>query len=180
MFSWREKYFWSQFCRYGDENSIWFTFGFDDSHCYYTVPYQVGFLSLFQPMRAIIWIFCQVTENFDEVVALACSPDPYPSFRIYFEYDEIRSRARDLYDSRSVVYNLENPDPYFLESISHLTYSDALHVILAIFHNQSKPLSLQFFTMKKVLELNLEVKELPQELQVKAKKESIVVPLDLL
>ena len=176
MFSWREKYFWSQFGHYGDENCIWFTFGFDDSHCAYTVPYQVDFFSLIQPKRTIIWIFCQVTQNFDEVVALACSPAP--SHRIYFEYDEIKSfRARDLYDSFFVISNLKNHDPFFLESISHLTYSDALHVILAVFQNKNKPLSMQFFAMKKVLELNLEVKDLPQELQVKVKEASIVAPV---
>ena len=124
----------------------------------------------------IIWIFCQVTQNFDEVVALACSPAP--SHRIYFEYDEIKSfRARDLYDSFFVISNLKNRDPFFLESISHLSYSDALHVILAVFQNKNKPLSMQFFAMKKVLELNLEVKDLPQELQVKVKEASIVAPV---
>lgn len=52
-----------------------------------------------------------------------------------------------------------------------LTYSDALHIIVAVFQNQ--PLKMEFLAMKKVLELDLKVSptELPRELQVKAEKE---------
>ena len=130
-------------------------------------------------------IFCQITQNFDDVVALACSPRPsLPSSRepslpgwIYFEYSEDHSNwARWRYRSSTVIYNLKSRDPYFSFTISHLTYSDVLHVILAVFQN--KPLSMEFFAMKKVLELDLEVKDLPQSLKVKAEKENISAWLD--
>merc|ERR1719219_2006649 len=78
LYRWRVDYFHSQFGHYGDEDLCWYTFGADDSHCFDTVPYQV-------------------TRNFDEVLALACSPRP-TSRQIFFENDEILSyRVRDLY-----------------------------------------------------------------------------------
>ena len=131
-------------------------------------------------MTTIIWIFCQITKNFDEVVALACSQRPPPDRAIYFEGDESKSRyeADYLFNSYYVIDNLKTRDPHFTQYISHLTYSDVLHVILAVFQNKNNPLSLKFFAMKKVLELNQEVKDLPRELQVKAKEESILAPLD--
>ena len=116
-------------------------------------------------------VFCQVTENFDSVVALASSPRPGTSGKIYFANDETRSsRARSLYDSNTVMYNDNFLQPESLEDFG-LTYTDALHIIVAVF--QSQPLKLEFLAMKKVLELDLEVKpsDLPRELQVKAEKE---------
>ena len=61
--------------------------------------------------------------------------------------------------------------------LPHLLLSPAvlppvpLHIIVAVF--QSQPLKMEFLAMKKVLELDLEVKpsDLPRELQVKAEKE---------
>ena len=95
---------------------------------------------------------------------------PRPTCKVYFEQDELKSDdARDRYDSRSVTFFIQYRDPYyFLENMSHFTYSDSLHIIVAVF--QSQPLSLEFLAMKKVLELGLEVKDLPQRLQVKAEK----------
>ena len=99
-------------------------------------------------------------------MALASAPRPAKPRRIYFDCDELRSAAaRDLYDGDWVIDRLQESD----ESTSHLSYSDALHVIVAVCQNQ--PLSMEFFAMKKVLELGLEINELPQELQEKAEEE---------
>ena len=125
-------------------------------------------------------MFCQVTENFDSVMALASSPRPANSGKIYFANDETRStRARSLYDSNTVMYNDNFLQPESLEDFG-LTYSDALHIIVAVF--QSQPLKMEFLAMKKVLELELEVKpsDLPRELQVKAEKEESLAWLDQL
>ena len=114
-------------------------------------------------------IFFQITQNFDEVVALASAPRPAQPHRIHFECDELESAwAKDLYDRHYVVENLKSGDPDSCESISHLTYSDMLHVIVAIFQNQ--PLSMEFYAMKRVLADDLELKELPEGLKLKAEK----------
>ena len=96
---------------------------------------------------------------------MAVASSPRPSRKLYFENDEIKSdEAKKRYDSGYVIFNFKHQ--FNPESISHLTYCDALHVIVAVF--QSKPLTLKFLGMKKVLELDLEVQDLPQQLQVKA------------
>ena len=118
------------------------------------------------------WIFYQITQNFDEVVALASAPRPDQPRRIFFEDDEFESwKATGLYSD--IIENLlQYDDPCFSFIISHLTFSDALHVILAGFQN--KPLSLKYFGMKKALELKLDLKDLPRELKVKAVEGSIL------
>ena len=112
-------------------------------------------------------IFCQITQNFDEVVALASAPRPDQPHRIHFECDELESGwAKDLYDRKWIVHHLQYGDA---ESIlSNLTYSDMLHVIVAIFQNQ--PLSMEFYAMKRVLADDLELKELPEGLKLKAEE----------
>ena len=108
-------------------------------------------------------MFSQITQKFDEVMAVASSPRPDDSRKFFFDNDEDMSRvARDLYDSSWVIYKLK------YEDFSNFTYSEALHIILAEF--QSEPLSLKFAAMKKVLVLELEAKDLPKVLQVKAEK----------
>ena len=123
------------------------------------------------------------------MVALACSPRPTAtqSPLIYFEEDEILSyRARDLYDSRCVISNLKcRDDDIFSHTTSHLTYSNALHVILAVFQNKPLMLSLKLLAMRKVIELDLEVKDLPLQLRdkldlIKAGEEDILARLDQL
>ena len=113
-------------------------------------------------------MFCQITQKFDEVMAVASSPRPADSRKVFFDNDEFMSReARDLYDRSWVIDMLgdEYVSTYYTYSFS---YSEALHIILAGF--QSEPLSLKFAAMKKVLVLELEVKDLPEVLQVKAEK----------
>ena len=108
-------------------------------------------------------IFCQITKNFDEVMALASAPRPDQPRRIYFE-KEYYAWAKEYYDKGYVVDNLKSRDP----DSPHLAYSDALHVILAVFQNQ--PLSMEFIAMKKVLADDLELKGLPQGLKLKAEE----------
>ena len=108
-------------------------------------------------------IFCQITQKFDEVMAVASSRRPAGSRKVYFDNDEITSsRARSLYEKRWII------DDFREEYFSNFTYSEALHIILAGF--QCEPLSLKFAAMKKVLVLDLEVKDLPEVLQVSAEK----------
>ena len=114
---------------------------------------------------------CQITQNFDEVVALASSPRPEWPRQIYFENDEsLSSNVRNLYDSSFITFLIEE-GPECID----LSFSTVLHIIVALY--QSRPLSLEFLAMKKVLELELEVQVLPRELQVKAKKVYILLDL---
>ena len=96
-------------------------------------------------------------------MAVASSPRPADSRKVFFGNDEdMSSEARNLYDRRWVILNLG------IKCTSNFTYSEALHIILAEF--QSEPLSLKYSAMKKVLVEKLEVKDLPEGLQVKAEK----------
>ena len=116
----------------------------------------------------IINDFRQITKNFDEVVVLASAPRPAQPYRILLDHDEDSSYfAKNFYDQHYVVDNLKSGDPDY--STSHLT-SDTLHVIVAAFQNQ--PLSMEFYAMKKVLADNLELKDLPEGLKLKAEEES--------
>ena len=119
-------------------------------------------------------MFLQITQKFDEVMAVACSPRPSDSRKVYFDNEEsISSMAQARYDSSWVIDGLEDlPITYFSHFMKfHFTYPDALHIIMAGF--QSEPLSLKYLAMKKVLVLNLEVEDLPQVLQAKAEKVSL-------
>ena len=113
-------------------------------------------------------IFRQITKNFDEVVVLASAPRPAQPYRILFEHSEDSSYfAKNFYDQHYVLDNLKSGDPDY--PTSHLT-SHTLHVIVAAFQNQ--PLSMEFYAMKKVLADNLELKDLPESLKLKAEEES--------
>ena len=144
LFSWREDFFHEKFT-----DDTWFTDGADDSHSFDTVPYQIA-------------------QNFHNVVALACAPKT-PGSKIYFENDECKSaRARNLFDSNTVMYMDNFLEPESLEDYG-LNYTDALHIIGAVFLN--KPLKLEHLAMKKTLELKVSLDELPRELKEKAAKE---------
>lgn len=143
LFSWREDFFHEQF-----SDDTWFTDGADDSHSFDTVPFQI-------------------TQNFDNVVALACA-HKNPGSKIYFENDEGKSaRARNLFDSNTVMYMDNFLEPESLEDHG-LSFTDALHIIAAVFSN--KPLKLEHLAMKKTLELKVSLEELPRELKEKAAK----------
>ena len=119
----------------------------------------------------IILIFCQITKKFDEVLALASAPRPDGPRRIHFGCDELESAtATEFYNRHYIVENLKSRDPVSEELIDHLTYSDILHVIVAAFQNQ--PLSMEYYAMKRVLAEDLELKELPEGLKLKAEKVS--------
>ena len=112
-------------------------------------------------------MFCQITQKFDEVMAVASSPRP--TCKVYFEQDELKSDdARERYDSSTVTFLFQYRDPDYFEYMSHFTYSDSLHIIVTVF--QSQPLSLKCLAMKRVLDLNVEVKDLPQDLLFQAEK----------
>ena len=112
-------------------------------------------------------------------MAVACSPRPSESRKVYFENDEIKSsEARDRFDSSSVIFLFKYPDYSSLESLSHFTYSDMLHIIVTVFQNQ--PLSLKFLSLEKVFKLDLDLKELPLGLQEKAEKEDRLARLNQL
>jgi len=141
LYSWREEFFHSSF-----PEECWFTDGGDDSHEFDTVPYQI-------------------TKNFEHVVGLACSPKDIHE-KIYFKSDEIASaRARTLFDTNTVMYDESFLDKEFLET-QGLSFSAAAHVIVAVF--QSGPQKLEFLAMKKVLEYEISLIEVPKELQVKS------------
>ena len=117
-------------------------------------------------------MFCQITKNFDEVLALASAPRPVLPNRIFFEsslsLDDPWSFA-DLYDGEFIkgVIKGEFRFNHSEEILVGFFYTEALHIFFALF--QSKPLSLKLLAMKKVLELELEVQEedLPQSLRYK-------------
>jgi len=142
LYKWREDFFHSSF-----PGRCWFTDGGDDKHSFDTVPYQI-------------------TKNFQKVLDLACSNRNCELDRVYFENDEIASaRARDLFDISTVMYRNSFLDKNSLE-YEDLSYSDAAHVIVAVY--QSSPLKLEHLAMKKVLEHEMPLDELPEELQDKA------------
>ena len=99
-------------------------------------------------------------------MALASAPRPDQPERIHFVADEDESYlAMNLYARHHVVSTIKYRH---LDPIPHLTYSDMLYVILAACQNQ--PLSMEFYAMKRVLADDLELKDLPQGLKLKAEK----------
>ena len=145
LYRWREDFFHEQF-----PDGSWFTSGSDDSHSFDTVPFQI-------------------TQHFESVVALSTSQRS-SDVEIYFENDYFESvRARHLFDSNTWKMNLL----YYLEPESlednGLSFSDALHIIAAVFPAQ--PLKLEHLAMKKTLETKVPLDEIPRELQEKAEKE---------
>ena len=138
LYSWREDFFHSSF-----PMEWWFT---DGSHEFDTVPYQV-------------------TRNFDKVVDLACSPRNIQD-KVYFKSDEAASaKARTLFDMNTVMYDETFLDKEFLEA-EGLSFSDAAHVIVAVF--QSGPVKLEQLAMKTVIEHQIPMEDVPKELQAKA------------
>jgi len=143
LYSWREDFFHEQFT-----DGSWFTSGADDAHSFDTVPFQI-------------------TQHFDSVVALSASLRG-SDVRIYFENDECQAaRARNLFDSNTVMYMDNFLEPESLEDHG-LRFSDALHIIAAVFPAQ--PLKLEHLAMKKTLETKVPLDEIPRELQEKAEK----------
>ena len=144
LYRWREDFFHEQF-----PDGSWFTSGSDDSHSFDTVPFQI-------------------TQHFESVVALSTSQRS-SDVKIYFENDECRAaRARNLFDSNTVMYMDNFLEPESLEDHG-LRFSDALHIIAAVFPAQ--PLKLEHLAMKKTLETKVPLDEIPRELQEKAEKE---------
>ena len=100
-------------------------------------------------------------------MALASAPRPDQPYKINFGYDEIETAfAICLYNRDYVDDSLKSRD--ISQYISHLTFSDALHIILAVFQNQ--PLSLELYAMKRLLADDVELRELPEGLKLKVEK----------
>ena len=105
------------------------------------------------------------------MVALASAPRDESGYRIFFESPG-SSHSRDLeqlYDGDRIKAYLKDEGWIALMDSFDFPYTDVLHIIMALF--QSQPLSLKFLGMKRVFELELDVKHLPRQLQVTAKKE---------
>lgn len=144
LYSWREDFFHEQFT-----DGSWFTSGADDSHSFDTVPFQI-------------------TQHFESVVALSASQRG-SDVKIFFENDECQAaRARNLFDSNTVMYMDNFLEPESLEDHG-LSFSDALHIIAAVFPAQ--PLTLEHLAMKKTLETRVPLNDIPRELIEKAEKE---------
>ena len=94
----------------------------------------------------------QITQNFDEVVALACSPRPPFPIKVYFECDrsETMESAVEIYDGDRIKKDLqrslrssEADDPFKYSSfIDDFSYTEFLHLLVTFF--PSRPLSLKF------------------------------------
>ena len=97
---------------------------------------------------------------------LGSAPRPERPNRIFFE-----SSGHSLYLESLFNGNDVKEDFWFGEGwdSGSFSYTDALHKILALF--QSQPLSLKFLGLKRVFELELDVEQLPRQLQVTAEKE---------
>ena len=80
LYNWREDFFHEEF-----PDGSWFTMGADDAHSFDTVPYQI-------------------TQHFDTVLDLAATTQEVTE-KVYFESDECQAaRARNLFDSNTVMY----------------------------------------------------------------------------
>ena len=100
-------------------------------------------------------------------MALASAPRPDQPERIHFVGNEEESRlVRFLYDIYHCVDTFKDRD--LIEIPHHYSYSDMLYIILAVCQNQ--PLSMVFYAMKRVLADDLQLKDLPEGLKLKAEK----------
>ena len=139
LYIWRANFFRTNFPNqvFGDVVSNWWTAGSDDSHFFDTLPFNI-------------------TKHFDRVVTLACIP-PYnhPHGKVWFDNDGDGDRINNLYD-------LDSLD--FLEE-EGFGYSDAAHRIVAAC--QTGPLKLEHLAMKKVLEYQIPLDEVPKEVKVR-------------
>ena len=85
---------------------------------------------------------------------------------MYFKSDETASaKDRTLFDMNTVMYDETFLDKEFLEA-EGLSFSDAAHVIVAVF--QSGPVKLEQLAMKTVIEHQIPVEDVPKELKFKA------------
>jgi len=145
LYRWREDFFHYSFPFPDEYGSNWYTTGSDESHVYDTLPFNI-------------------TKHFDRVVALACIP-PYtylhPHGKVWFD-NEDGYRIDNLYGWR---WRWAQFDKDFLEE-NGLGYSDAAHVIVALY--QTGPMKLQHLAMKKVLEFQIPLDEVPKEVKTKA------------
>ena len=151
LYRWREDFFHEQF-----PDGSWFTLAPEDADDDLAISSTVPF---------------QITQHFESVVALSSSQRS-SDVKIYFENDyEHADRARYLFDSNILIFNKDAS--LYLASLElefelelGLGFSDALHIIAAVFPAQ--PLKLEHLAMKKTLETEVPLDEIPRELQEKA------------
>jgi len=147
LYKWREDFFCNNFPFPDEVGSNWYTTDPGDSHFYYTLPFNI-------------------TKHFDRVVALACIP-PWaynltinPDGKVWFDDGGDGVRINNLDYWRWAQF-----DKDFLEETG-LGYSDAAHVIVSL--HQTGPLKLEHLAMKKVLEYQIPLDEVPNEVKIKA------------
>ena len=95
---------------------------------------------------------------------LGAAPRPEMPNRIFFESSGQSLYLESLFNGKRVKRNLR-----FVWGWNSGSYTAALHQILALY--QSQPLSVKFLGLKRVFELELDLEQLPQQLQVTAEKE---------
>ena len=96
-----------------------------------------------------------ITKHFDRVVTLACIPQyNLPYGKVWFDNDGDGDRISNLYDEDSLDFPEEE------------LYGDAAHRLVAVF--QTGPLKLEHLALKKVLEYQIPLDEVPKEVKVKA------------
>ena len=98
------------------------------------------------------------------MVTLASAPRPEMPNKIFFKSDS------SVFYKVVCLYNVDRIYRLFVDlELGFFSPSDALHIIVV--HHARQPLSLKLLAMAKVLKSDLDVKELPRELQVRAEKD---------
>ena len=146
LYRWRADFFCSNFPFPTSSENNWYTDGGDDTHGFDTLPLNI-------------------TKHFDRVLMLACIPPYHPHGKVWFDNDEDTANSvQGLYDLSFVEFNDSLFDKEYLEK-EGLGYSEVAHMIVLAF--QTGPLKLEHLAMKKVLEYQIPLDEVPKELKVK-------------
>jgi len=158
LYAWRIEFFYTTFGHSNQRNSsdvlTWYTDSLDDEpEQTDTVPYQI-------------------TKNFDNVMALACSSENNRNAKtsIYFESNETLSvNAMFKFDSDIMMTVLVDSAMTEIDLQEEgMSFSDVVHAIVAM--HRPGPCTLLEAAMKAVLLHDLPLLEIPKELQKKAAK----------
>jgi len=150
LFAWREKFFFRKFGSIDETELNWISFQKINelgSSEFDTVPYQI-------------------TMNFKEVTALACSTDYRPNngSYVFFENDrQLSSTAMAMFDPFN-FYSTEEMNWNLVSS--GINFKGAAHMIMALY--RIGPCTLLESAMKTVLLHRLPIHDIPKELQQKA------------
>jgi len=151
LYDWREDFFHKHFPFPPDkERNNWYTDGGDDTHAFDTLALNV-------------------TQYFDKVVQLACTVTvKNREDKVWFDADEeISNKVHSLYSAHYVEHGV-GIEFCYKEDLKKLglTFNDAAHSIVAIY--QISPLKLEHLAIKKVLEYDISLHDVPKEIQIKA------------